>query len=72
MNSKDAIPSINVDYFEDLTSGDVGQQPQSETENVGLRVAQLRREKGLSLEQSIHSLVPLCAFPAPWIRPFPA
>jgi transcriptional regulator with XRE-family HTH domain len=51
MDKKDAIPSINVDYFEDLTSDNVGQEPESASENVGLRVAQLRREKGLSLEQ---------------------
>lgn len=49
MKEKENIPHINVDYFEDLTenidTGKIG-----EVEEVGARIQQLRKEKGISLE----------------------
>jgi transcriptional regulator with XRE-family HTH domain len=49
MEKKENIPHINVDYFEDLTenidTGKIG-----EVEEVGARIQQLRKEKGISLE----------------------
>ncbi|MBU2490106.1 MAG: XRE family transcriptional regulator [Proteobacteria bacterium] len=44
------IPSINVDYFESLT-GDVGNSQVPAVEDVGERIAAMRRERGLSLEK---------------------
>jgi transcriptional regulator with XRE-family HTH domain len=41
---------INVDFFEDLT-GDIAPPAQSGVEEIGTRVANLRKDKGLSLEE---------------------
>ena len=50
MKKKDDIPHINVDYFEGLT-GDITDQDQESTDEIGRRLKSLRREKGLSLEE---------------------
>lgn len=47
---KKEVPSINVDYFQDLT-GDLPRPVQAEGEDVGVRIRRLRNEKGLSLER---------------------
>ncbi|MCP4720847.1 MAG: helix-turn-helix transcriptional regulator [Desulfobacteraceae bacterium] len=49
MEKKDKIPHINVDYFEDLT-GNIKDGKAGEVEEVGTRIRQLRRERGISLE----------------------
>jgi len=49
MEKKENIPHINVDYFEDLT-GDIDDGKIGEVEEVGARIQQLRKEKGISLE----------------------
>ena len=49
MEKKENIPHINVDYFEDLT-GNIDNGKIGEVEEVGARIQQLRKEKGISLE----------------------
>ena len=49
MEKKDKIPHINVDYFEDLT-GNIQDGKTGELDEVGTRIQQLRKEKGISLE----------------------
>jgi transcriptional regulator with XRE-family HTH domain len=49
MEKKEKIPHINVDYFEDLT-GSIEDGKAGEVEEVGARIRQLRKEKGISLE----------------------
>ena len=49
MQSKDDKPHINVDYFEDLT-GEIDAPAAEGPEEIGNRVRDLRRAKGLSLE----------------------
>jgi transcriptional regulator with XRE-family HTH domain len=49
MEKKDNIPHINVDYFEDLT-GNIKDGKTGEVEEVGTRIRQLRKERGISLE----------------------
>jgi len=49
MDTKDQIPHINVDYFEDLT-GNISGSSQTSMDEIGLRIKKLREEKGLSLE----------------------
>jgi transcriptional regulator with XRE-family HTH domain len=49
MEKKENIPHINVDYFEDLT-GNIDAGTIGEVEEVGARIQQLRKEKGISLE----------------------
>jgi transcriptional regulator with XRE-family HTH domain len=44
---------INVDFFEDLT-GDITPPAQAGVEEIGARIAKLRQEKGLSLEELSH------------------
>lgn len=44
---------INVDFFEDLT-GDITPPAQAGVEEIGARIAKLREEKGLSLEELSH------------------
>ncbi|MGD8366234.1 MAG: XRE family transcriptional regulator [Desulfobacterales bacterium] len=41
---------INVDFFEDLT-GEIAPPAQAGVEEIGTRIARLREEKGLSLEE---------------------
>lgn len=43
-------PHINVDYFEDLT-GEITQTEEGRYEKIGKRIKNLRREKGISLEE---------------------
>ncbi|MCF8085666.1 MAG: XRE family transcriptional regulator [Desulfohalobiaceae bacterium] len=50
MQGKDKTPYVNVDYFEDLT-GDIEESPEQELQEVGSRMRQLRRDKGLSLQE---------------------
>lgn len=50
MQQKDKTPYVNVDYFEDLT-GDIEGSPEREIQEVASRMRQLRRDKGLSLEE---------------------
>jgi transcriptional regulator with XRE-family HTH domain len=49
MKKKDKIPHINVDYFEDLT-GNIEDGKTGEVEDVGARIQQLRKERGISIE----------------------
>lgn len=49
MEEKDNIPHINVDYFEDLT-GTIKNGEAGEVDEVGTRIRQLRKERGVSLE----------------------
>jgi transcriptional regulator with XRE-family HTH domain len=49
METKDQIPHINVDYFEDLT-GNISDTGQSNMDEIGQRIKKLREEKGLSLQ----------------------
>ena len=49
MGTKKETPHINVHYFEDLT-GAIDQKPSEGVDEVGARIAQIRKEKGLSLE----------------------
>lgn len=41
---------INVDFFEDLT-GEIAPPAQTGVEEIGVRIAKLREEKGLSIEE---------------------
>ena len=41
---------INVDFFEDLT-GEIAPPAQAGVEEIGTRIAKLRKEKGLSLDE---------------------
>ncbi len=50
MEKKKDTPHINVDYFEELT-GTIDQPSQEGVDEVGARIAKIRREKGLSLEE---------------------
>ncbi len=50
MTAKKATPHINVDYFENLT-GDIPDAETGATEDIGTRLRQLRKDKGLSLAQ---------------------
>ena len=43
-------PHINVDYFESLT-GDIVTSASPEVEEIGVRVKNIRRQKGLTLEE---------------------
>jgi transcriptional regulator with XRE-family HTH domain len=49
MEKKSEKPSINVDFFEDLT-GEITVSKQRDVEDIGARIKILRKEKGLSLE----------------------
>jgi transcriptional regulator with XRE-family HTH domain len=49
MESKDKIPHINLDYFEDLT-GNIKNGRKGDVEDVGKRIRQLREERGISIE----------------------
>ena len=49
MEKQNKVPHINVDYFEDLT-GDIQDGKSGEVDEVGTRIRQLRKERGLSLE----------------------
>ncbi|MCG8688073.1 MAG: XRE family transcriptional regulator [Desulfobacterales bacterium] len=49
MEKKDKIPHINVDYFEDLT-GNISSGGAGDVDEVGIRIRQLREERGISLE----------------------
>jgi hypothetical protein len=48
MKKKDPTPHINVDYFEDLT-GDISSKGQETTDEIGMRIKSMRKEKGQSL-----------------------
>lgn len=50
MDTKQETPHINVDYFEDLT-GDISPSQQTPIEAVGDKIANLRKEKGISLKE---------------------
>ena len=50
MTVKKETPHINVDYFENLT-GDIPDAETAATEDIGTRLRELRKAKGLSLEQ---------------------
>ena len=50
MTAKKETPHINVDYFENLT-GDIPNSEATATEDIGTRLRELRKAKGLSLEQ---------------------
>jgi quercetin dioxygenase-like cupin family protein len=43
-------PHINVDYFEDLT-GDISRTAQDNVEEIGVRIRNIRNDKGLSLDE---------------------
>lgn len=49
MGKKDTTPHINIDYFEDLT-GSIHNGDQGEVDEVGKRIKQVRKERGLSIE----------------------
>ena len=49
MEKKDKVPHINVDYFEDLT-GDIKDGEKGDVDEVGKRIKQLRKERGISIE----------------------
>jgi transcriptional regulator with XRE-family HTH domain len=49
MEKKDAIPHINVDYFEDLT-GNIQKGEKGDPDDVGKRIRLLREERGISIE----------------------
>ena len=49
METKDQVPHINVDYFENLT-GNISGSSQTNMDEIGLRIKKLREEKGLSLD----------------------
>jgi transcriptional regulator with XRE-family HTH domain len=53
MEIKKKVPSINVDFFEDLT-GDIAASVPESTAEIGERIRQLRKEKDLSLEALAH------------------
>lgn len=48
MTTQNDKPHINVDYFEDLT-GEISGAPSEGIEDVGQRIAAIRKEKGLSI-----------------------
>ncbi|MDD9302539.1 MAG: helix-turn-helix transcriptional regulator [Desulfobacter sp.] len=48
MEKEDKIPHINVDYFEDLT-GHISDGKAGDVDEVGTRIRQLRKERGISL-----------------------
>jgi len=50
MTAKKETPHINVDYFENLT-GDIPDADTGATEDIGTRLKELRKAKGLSLQQ---------------------
>ena len=50
MDIKKETPHINVDYFENLT-GDINGQDDAEADQIGLRIRNIREEKGLSIEE---------------------
>ncbi len=49
MDKEDKIPHINVDYFEDLT-GNIQNNDAGDVDEVGIRIKQLREERGISIE----------------------
>lgn len=49
MEKKDKIPHINLDYFEDLT-GNIQNGEKGDVDDVGKRIKQLRKERGISIE----------------------
>ncbi len=49
MDKEDKIPHINVDYFEDLT-GNIKNNDTGDVDEVGIRIKQLREERGISIE----------------------
>lgn len=53
MGKKDTIPHINVDYFEDLT-GSIHNGNKGEVDEVGKRIKQVRKERGISIENLSH------------------
>jgi len=50
MEKNEKTPHINVDYFEDLT-GDITQGKKGDVDEVGARIRDLRKKKGLSIEE---------------------
>lgn len=50
MPDENAKPPINVDYFEDLT-GEIQPAPESQCDQIGDRIAQVRKEKGLTIAE---------------------
>ncbi|MCG6892445.1 MAG: XRE family transcriptional regulator [Desulfobacteraceae bacterium] len=50
MEKKEKVPHINVDYFEDLT-GDISSSASAQVADIGKRIQDLRKQKGLSLEE---------------------
>lgn len=50
MSDSSQKPYIHVDYFEDLT-GDINEAPDRQVEEIGVRIANIRENKGLSLEE---------------------
>jgi transcriptional regulator with XRE-family HTH domain len=50
MEKKEKVPHINVDYFEDLT-GDISTSASTQVADIGKRIQDLRKQKGLSLEE---------------------
>jgi transcriptional regulator with XRE-family HTH domain len=58
MSGSDAKPPINVDYFEDLTGKiepqETGAGGGASCELIGRRIARLREQKGISIEQLSH------------------
>jgi transcriptional regulator with XRE-family HTH domain len=50
MEQKNDKPTINVDFFEDLT-GAIAESGKTSVESIGERIRILRQEKGLSLEE---------------------
>lgn len=49
MEKKSEKPAVHVDFFEDLT-GEIAVSKQRDTEDIGVRIKTIRKEKGLSLE----------------------
>lgn len=53
MGKDNNVPPISVDYFEDLTAK-IESSPETSCEQIGVRIRQLREDKGLSLEKLSH------------------
>ncbi len=49
MEKQDKAPQISLDYLDELT-GDIKSDPVHDVEEVGKRIQQVRRERGISLE----------------------
>jgi len=50
METKDQVPHINVDYFEDLT-GNISDTAQTNMDEIGQRIKKIREEKGISVDE---------------------